>query len=330
LKRLRFILIATVVATAAHADPLVGTLYYTTFSGTVNVHKVDYAYDGSAIIYSNNNGIASTNGADGILFAPDGNLLVAGQANNIVSEITPTGTPVGTVDAGTGSYHLALSSDDSNATLYNIWNGSCACGQISALTLVGGGIVGSATGVVYTVSGSDSNGLRGLVYDPANGTWYYGTAPDNGSGDFGTVTFSGTTATLTPIASGQFAHGLTYDPYTNTIIFSSANTLGQYDPSTNTFHTFSSIAGEFDQSAVDGKGHLFVASNTGSIVFMDYSTSGLIDAPSFTDSQFLATDLDDIAPLSGAGANIPEPGTLLLIGGAMIGLGQYGRKKRKA
>jgi hypothetical protein len=323
---------AAALTTAAYADPLVGTLFYTTYAGSGNnVHSVDYSYDGSAIVYSNNHGIATTNGADGILFAPNGNLLVGGQGTNRISEITPTGTPVGSVDAGTGSYHLALGSDAPDATLYNIWNGGC-CAAISAITLVGGGISASGAGITYTVTGGNSQDIRGIIYDPVNSTWYYGTAPDGGSGDFGTISFSGTTATLTVIATEKFAHGLTFDPYTNTVIFSSDNTISQFDPNTSSFFDFVGLVGqEFDQSAVDGKGHLFVASNSGDITFVDYSGTGNLSTASYSNTQFLANFLDDVAPLSGAGSQaIPEPGTLVLIGAALVGLGVGGRKARKA
>jgi hypothetical protein len=324
--------LAAALAMTAQADPLVGTLFYTTFSGGTNVHRVDYSYDGSAIVYSNNNGIAATNGADGILFAPDGNLLVSGQANNIVSEITPTGTPVGTVDAGTGSFHLALSSNAPDATLYNMWNGGC-CFQISAITLVGGGVAGSAPGTTYTVAGSGSHDIRGIIYDPADGNWYYGTAPDGGSGDFGIISFSGTTATLNVLANNKFAHGLTFDPFTNTIIFSSENVITQYDPVSGLFYDLTSLPfGDYDQSAVDGHGHLFVASNSGYIVFVDYTNgSNHIDTPAFTDKQFLATSLDDIAPLSGVGSQeTPEPASLILLGSALACVGCFRRKRRNA
>ena len=238
---------ALVATTAAYANPFTGKLSYTTFQGGVNVHSIDYAYDGSAIVYSNNTDIATTNGADGILFAPDGNLLVAGQANNIISEITPTGTPVATVAAGTGSYHLALSSNDPIATLCNMWNGGSGA-SVSALTRLGESISGALAGTPYTVAGVARQDVRGMVYDPANNTWYYGTAAEGAAGDFGTVSFTGTTATLTPIASGEFAHGLTFDPFTNTIIFSSENIITQFDPVTNTFCDLTSLPnGNYDQ-----------------------------------------------------------------------------------
>jgi len=68
-------LLLTCGLTGLRADSATGTLFYTTFSGGVNVHKVDYNFDGlTTFTLSNNTGLASTNGADGLLFAPDGKL----------------------------------------------------------------------------------------------------------------------------------------------------------------------------------------------------------------------------------------------------------------
>ncbi len=177
--------------------------------------------------------------------------------------------------------------------------------------------------------------LAGLVFNPSNNTWYYGTAGDGSTaGTFGTVSFSGTTATLTQLLSNVPAHGLTYDPFTGDIIRSSANMIEQFDPTTglivSTF-TSSTSGDQFDQSAVDGHGHLFVASNNGNLLAIDYDITGLIGTGTSAE-QFLAGSLDDIAPLSGAGSsNTPLPGALPLFATGLSALGLLGwRRKKKA
>jgi hypothetical protein len=311
------LLALSLYAITAQADPVSGTLFYTTFAGGTNVHKVDFDYNGTTFTLSNNVGVATTSGADGLLFAPNGNLLVAGQGFNL-TEITPAGAFVSAVNPGNPSFHLALSSNAPNALVYNMWNGGGNT-PISAVTLAAGGLAGN--GVAYTVSGTNTNSLdvRGVIFDPVNNTWYYGTAPDGGSGTFGTVAFNDTlhTATLTQLLIGTttFAHGLSFDPFTNDIILNSADTIQQFDPTSGTIVSSMTGPGPFDQAAVDGNGHLFVASNNGFLEFVDYDATGLIGgAGNFTASPFLASALDDIAPLSGAGSRqVPEPSSLPLL-----------------
>ena len=125
------------------------------------------------------------------------------------------------------------------------------------------------------------------------------------------------------------SHGLTFDPFTNDILMSSGNLIKQFHPGTGAIiSTFTGPGGDqYDQSAADGHGHLLVASNFGSLLGLDYDGSGLINTGTHGEA-FLRTNLDDIAPLSGSGAPVPEPASLALLATSLIGFGRVGRRRR--
>lgn len=193
-------------------------------------------------------------------------------------------------------------------------------------------VVDASTGTDITVVGTGSHDVRGLIFDPVNNTWYYGTAGDGStSGTFGTVSFSGTTATLTPLLSNVPAHGLTFDPFTNDILFSSGDEIAQFNPTTGTIVSLVTLGlgNAFDQSSTDGHGHLFVASNNGLLYGLDYdSATGHLIGNGTDGFAFLAVALDDVAPLSGTGSHsAPEPATLALLALGVAGLAASRRRK---
>jgi hypothetical protein len=268
--------------------------------------------------------------------APPGHIYERTQAGGSVATVnTPSHSGM-----NDGSYHLALSSTASNATLYSLCNGECGS-HLSRTTLSGGRLQNGTTGTDTTVvaaagQGAISLDVRGLIFDPVNSTWYYGTAADaSTNGEFGTVSFSGSTATLTRLLTGVPAHGLTFDPFTNDIIFSSGNQIDQYQLGIGVVATGTvNISGheKFDHSAADGHRHLFVASNDGNLVGMDYDSAlgHLINAAgSAVAERFLVANLDDIAPLSGSGAPIPEPASLALLAASLLGFVWVGRRRTR-
>lgn len=313
--------LACLLSLAAHADNLTGTLYFTTFGGGSNVHSVGYTYvPNTSFTLGSVTNLTPTPGADGILFDPqNGKLVVGGQSTGNLSEEAPTGGPVTSVHVGSAgqSYHLALT--QGNTSIWNLPNGGSAFISVVGLPF-------GTNGTSYSVVGPDTD-IRGVIWDPLVSQYFYTTACDGCTGNFGTITFNGSVFTTSRVASGLFAHGITFDPFTGDLIINSANTVQQITPGGVVLGTLTHNGSQFDQAAVDGKGHLFVASNNGDLEFVDYSSTGNIGTASFTNNQFLANTLDDIAPLSGQGAPTPEPGTLAMFGSGVVALTGVLRRK---
>jgi hypothetical protein len=60
-----------------------GELYFTTNHGGKNVNKIAYFYDDTLLSIGPIFNVASTAGADGLIFAADRDLLVGGQGNTV-------------------------------------------------------------------------------------------------------------------------------------------------------------------------------------------------------------------------------------------------------
>lgn len=129
------------------------------------------------------------------------------------------------------------------------------------------------------------------------------------------------------IDSLEGAHGGTYDPYSQTIfVFGgskivqikplytgdaiSAKVVATIDLRTYFFEENSAnltgprtpgVGWRLDQGTVDGYGHLFVASNTGHMIFVDYASNPqkLINDNVLIHVQWIDNYLDDVAPLKG-------------------------------
>ena len=65
-------------------------------------------------------------------------------------------------------------------------------------------------GTSYAATGNDTD-IRAVIFDPVTSRHYYATAPDGGQGSFDTIVFNGSTFVTTRIATGLWAHGISYD-----------------------------------------------------------------------------------------------------------------------
>ena len=234
-------------------------------------------------------GIAATNGADGIIFAPDGDLLVGGQGPR-VHKVNPTTAAIQTRNPGADAFHLSL--DPSGEKFY-------ATGIPGYLAEVP--LNPFANGVVRSLSGNDVV-ISSLAFDKG-GNAYYTAGGSGGHGSVGRIDMT-TFTTTRYLTNVDAAHGMAYDAYTGHLMLFGDSHVAQIDPATMNIVSTRAFAGvQFDQGTTDGRGHLFVADNNGQLLFMDYSDSHLVGAASnFVDLRFLDSCLDDVAPLSGPGS----------------------------
>lgn len=271
-----------------------GDLFYSRYCTQPNVRKLVFNYDGlNSFALSTPLTVAQTGYADGLIFAPDGDLLVGGGSN--VYKVNPnTGTFV-TKPSSATAYHLML--DKSGKKLW-------AAG-------IPGWLVefpldpNLGNPISHNISG-DETGVTSVSFD-SQGTAYYTSSGAGGYGNFGTIdltTFK-TTRLLTNVPA---AHGMYFDNYTGHLIMNGSNQVLQYDPVARKVVSIftSSISSQFDQGAADGKGHILVASNLGELLFIDYSVSKEVGNPhNFVTQPYVESCLDDVAPLSGFGSSPP-------------------------
>lgn len=307
-----------VTTQAASTTPTTGTLYFTTFSGADRVHDVSFNFNGASFGLGSVVNIAGGNGigADGLVFTADNNLAVGGQGN-AVYKVDPNGVnPTTSVTAGgTDAYHMMVAPDGS------IWSsgipGTPASYNANAT-------VNGTAHTIHNVAGGVVN-LDSISWNTADATKaFYTSSGAAGNGTFGKLDLS--TMIATPLLTSlPAAHGMTFDAYTGDLILFGANHVTQIDPLTGlVVHDATFSASEtFDQGTSDGKGHLYIASNSGDLLFLDISTSMNVAAPDYSSTQFLASSLDDVAPLSGGGSQtVPDAGsTALLLSLSVLGLG---------
>lgn len=274
------------------AQVLVKNLTYTRFAGTPNVRQVVFTYDATlgTTSFGAPTTVTTTPGADGVLFAPDGQIIVGGQADAVYRINPGTGAFTTATTGGAQSFHVML---DPLGT--KVWTAGIP-GFLASVPLYP-----FANGTPHLLSGDDPF-VTHLAF--ANGKAYYTASFASGLGNFGLIdlnTFTTTRLqTLVP-----WAHGMAYDCYTKKVVVFANNTVAQIDPVTDAVISVLNIPApplQMDQGTSDGNGHLYIASNSGDMVFIDMTVSQLVGSPDFVDVIFLEAGLDDLAPDCGLGA----------------------------
>jgi hypothetical protein len=294
-------------AGAPSALPAGVPLLFYTSNHPAALKAVQYSTSGGVLRVGAIHVVATLPEADGLGLAPDGNLIVGGGKTGDVYKVDPVTGKVQSVTSFPGSvaaFHITVSPDGSYAFTSGL------PGQLAKVPLHPFG-----PGVPVSLKGDDP-AVTTVGFTPV-GTFY--TASDSfGSGRFGSLDLTTlTTKRVFPQLRG--AHGIAYDSFTKDLFLVGAYAIVQIDPVAvtapnrdhQTVEVSSATVGgmAFDQGVADGHGHLLVASNTGEVWFLDYSTTGLIGSSKVvkTSHVFLDTNLDDIVVVNPIVAGTPPP-----------------------
>lgn len=277
--------------------PSSGDLFFTTYQ-PATVQRAAYSYVRGTLHVSTPQVVSRLTGADGAVFSPDGSLLVGGTDSGTVQAVDVASGAVSHVPIGAPAAFM-LATDATGHTLYT----SGLPGQLAALPLAP-----LRPGHAISLSGDDLK-ITGVAFAPDGEALYTSSGPD-GKGDVGLLDLAhGRTVRL--LAGVPAAHGIMYDPYTDSFLTDGGGEVLQL-PARDPSHVASELTvpgTRLDQGAVDGHGRVFLASNDGRLVFVDYSATRRVgDLSNRTVVLPLVADLDDVAPLVGPGAR-PVPGT---------------------
>ena len=284
---------AFVSAAGLSAQVFTKTLTFSRFADFPNIKEVTLTYDpalGTATL-STPTWIAHTPGADGVTFAPDGDLIVGGQGNAVYKVDYPNFTYTGVSAGGVNSFHVML--DPRGDRIWTAGN----LGELASVPLNP-----FANGTPKPLSGDDPQ-ITHVVF--AGGQAWYTASLPTGNGNFGRIDLA-TGVTTRLFHDVSWAHGACLDCYTGDVMVFANDRIAQFDPATQSIVSELDLGAlslwiNMDQGTSDGLGHLYVASNTGYLVFVDFTISGEVGKPDFVDAPFCDTFLDDIAPDCGLG-----------------------------
>ena len=276
-------LLATAAFVVAAVDARADVLYFTNRNGSGSIQKVDT---------STNTITTVTNTPAGL---PDSLLFLSGSS---IAYTVNTGTPGIVIYNGTTNTTYASGGDARDLTLApdgkSIYLGEYAQGEILKFDL---------TTHAYSLFASGLGGVDGLAFG-SDGNLY---AVVNGRTQVDEFNSSGGII-ATRGGFGQL-DGMTFDSFTNSIWVGANNAaLVKLALGLGSATTYSPAnLGTVDGVAADGSGHIYTANFLNSISKYDITGN--------TASVIASTPgIDDLAPVSGLGAPVPEPGSILLFG----------------
>ena len=268
-----------------------GDLFYTRYAGTPNVEEVHYKYDHGKLTLGKPKMIATLVGVDGIAFAPDGDLLVGGQGNLVHKVHVSNGKSTDASSGGPNAYHVVVDPGGKKAWVSGI------PGSLAEVPLNPFG-----KGTRRDLKGNDT-AVTTLAWDGSGNAFYTSSGAD-GTGSFGRIDMR-TLTTRRALTAQPGLHGMAFDRYTGLLVTFGGNLVLQIDPKTAKVVSRVQVPGSvtLDQGTVNGQGYVYVASNNGQLVFIDYSRSKRVgDKANALVVVDLEPNLDDVAPLTGPGS----------------------------
>jgi sugar lactone lactonase YvrE len=276
--------------TTRHGKAATGDLYFTTFTHQA-LYRTSIQFANGRPQFGAQSIVAHLPAADGVTFEPDGKAVVGGQLTGNVEEIDTATGAVSQVPSGCAAAFLVALSP-SGRTVYS----GGLPGQLCAVPTDP-----LRAGAQVPLHGDDTL-LTDVAFDEFGEAFY--TTEVTGGGNFGILDLASNSTTRL-ITRLQAAHGIAFDPFSKTLLLFGGESIVQVDPrNPKTILSSMTVSGaQFDTGTADGLGHLYVASNTGQLVVVDYhSTLRLGDQRDVVTRVDLHSDLDDIAPLVGPGA----------------------------
>jgi hypothetical protein len=281
------LVVAVLAATVTLAQPAQSAsqvLYYTTFRPPA-LKSITYSLQGDQLLTGLPKVVATLPGADGLAWAPDGDLLVGGETSAVISKVHVADGSVKAVPAGVAA-----------AEQINVWpDGVHAYTSGIPGDLARFSISPFSAGTKVPLHGDDT-AITGVGFTPTHGA-FYTTGDRKGNGNFGSFDIS-TAATRRTLSGLRGAHGIMFDPFTGDLFLVGSFVIEQIDPANpEAVLSVLNVPGMvFDQGLADGHGHLLVTSNTGFLVYVDYASTKLVAAAHVVKSKaFLDNNLDAVA-----------------------------------